>query len=1342
MTSQGVKQLVAQKGKPARLQLGAPQKQKLQTVEWMQLHFLSSGIILEKTNSSLYISDPCGHVTESSLCIDRLKGDPALAGYPEVRHAAGVRVCGILGVIRMLTARYLITIADVNLVGDILGAPVYLVQKTRITPIPRMNNDVTETEKRIEKAYLQKLTEFLDSSGFYFSSAMDLTQSLQRRALLVETNELSRRPLWEQVDNRFFWNRFLLEDLVRRQLSDWLVPVFDGFVKIADSSVSGCPIKYVLISRRGCRRAGVRYQTRGADPVGHVANFVESEQIIIATKPVKRKGSLANTNPELPQVVVTSFCQTRGSIPILWQQRVIGMTLKPVPQIDDYMFSKTAFERHFAEQRRMYGKQVMLSLVDKKGTEQEIGEAYGHHVRLKDDSGLRFVWFDFHEECKGNRYDKVNSHLMGGLKDDLSGFGFYSADKTHSSLTYQCGSFRTNCMDCLDRTNVVQSVIARMVAKDQMIAMGILTRHDTLESHATFENMFKHVWADNADAMSRRYTGTGALKTEFTRTGRRSLKGAVTDGFLSTKRIMNQKFNDGDRMEAIDLFLGRFTLARHTTIKGALDGVHRFVVQKFRPWNTTKSQIVLEVNRFTCQLVQYDVDKNKKKEHSLLNVWQLARVAHSYKALRVLINTSAVCKDYLFSSAEEREQFICVLTKYRNIQKDLIQLEDVFTASGVHDAATTPQPPPVVQQQPLVSVSQPASVKALPPIPVHLQQQPHALLQPQQQQQQQQKDLLSFSPPTNRASPTPSPSVPASPIGNLIPTTPPSQQQPAQSNLLLQFDSPADAAPPPIPKRLPTPLISSPASSPSSSPQQTRPAPPIPASQPSLPPSLLPAPPAASLPLDLFKRVDTPTPQHFSPPAPTPPTPQQISASSPDATAPDGPSGPPPPIPKKPCQDNVDFFVGSWNMTGASLPKDISTWIPAGKDVYAIGVQNCTYAPPKLRDGNPHCTEADWLCRVQRHLGDDYQCVANTSTTDTLLQVIVHKRVLRSITNIAKTVAVVSSQPPPHHRSVKEEIKKTRDHLSANAMSVMWGAAPPSPNANDVVGCAVAMFINDTSLCFVNALQLDGNVRISLEGFTHPHSFEHVFLFGYVNTNAYLRSDRWVELYRNDAHGNLLWRSLFDGNLSRIFSQGPEAFGSMTDSPHSPLAVSFTVTTAVVEYDQLASGCKFVLHEMQAADLTLLHPGGAPSSEVPSPYLVVHAPFLKESGRTIAYRKVQCPSWPDPITLDPFIQTQAYWQQKCLTLEVWHSGDSSGDLRLLGAALIQLRKASPTTALKFKCHLLSGDDQPCGFISGKLLVQLPTVGRRAHAAHAASAPASLFAAGSVVAPTLINHVEL
>ena len=41
----------------------------------------------------------------------------------------------------------------------------------------------------------------------------------------------------------------------------------------------------------------------------------------------------------------------------------------------------------------------------------------------------------------------------------------------------QKGIFRTNCMDCLDRTNVVQSVIARSMLLSWMGKVGIINKN-------------------------------------------------------------------------------------------------------------------------------------------------------------------------------------------------------------------------------------------------------------------------------------------------------------------------------------------------------------------------------------------------------------------------------------------------------------------------------------------------------------------------------------------------------------------------------------------------------------------------------------------------------------------------------------------------------------------------------------------------------------------------------------------------------------------------------------------------------------------------------------------------
>jgi len=59
--------------------------------------------------------------------------------------------------------------------------------------------------------------------------------------------------------------------------------------------------------------------------------------------------------------------------------------------------------------------------------------------------------------------------------------------------------------------------------------------------------MLRSVWADHADHISRAYSGSGALKTDFTRTGVRTKQGLWMDGQNSTLRYLKNNYFDGDR---------------------------------------------------------------------------------------------------------------------------------------------------------------------------------------------------------------------------------------------------------------------------------------------------------------------------------------------------------------------------------------------------------------------------------------------------------------------------------------------------------------------------------------------------------------------------------------------------------------------------------------------------------------------------------------------------------------------------------------------------------------------------------------------------------------------------
>lgn len=300
-----------------------------------------------------------------------------------------------------------------------------------------------------------------------------------------------------------------------------------------------------LISRRSVMRPGLRYLRRGIDEEGHTANSVETEQIL--SRPSWK-----------PNDRVYSFTQVRGSIPIFFSQS--SYSFKPVPVLQhSYEINHIAFRHHFKDLGATYGGLQVVSLINKSRGEGVIGMEYEKHTQqLNDeiDTGARaigFEWFDFHEKCRGFNYSNV-SLLTDSLTKVLEGFGF-TIESSGIIQKRQSGVLRTNCMDCLDRTNVVQSAFGQVALQKQ------LKREDiefNLQTSSTTQ-WFNALWSDQGDTISRQYSSTAALKGDYTRTKKRNYRGAINDFGLTLSRYFNNIVNDYFSQAAIDYLLGNVT---------------------------------------------------------------------------------------------------------------------------------------------------------------------------------------------------------------------------------------------------------------------------------------------------------------------------------------------------------------------------------------------------------------------------------------------------------------------------------------------------------------------------------------------------------------------------------------------------------------------------------------------------------------------------------------------------------------------------------------------------------------------------------------------------------------
>ena len=90
--------------------------------------------------------------------------------------------------------------------------------------------------------------------------------------------------------------------------------------------------------------------------------------------------------------------------------------------------------------------------------------------------------FDFAETCKGRNFDNVVL-LYDEIKDDIEGMNFFFKELDSSTPEkLQEGVFRTNCIDCLDRTNIVQCYISRIFLTKQLCAHKVISEEEDSEA--------------------------------------------------------------------------------------------------------------------------------------------------------------------------------------------------------------------------------------------------------------------------------------------------------------------------------------------------------------------------------------------------------------------------------------------------------------------------------------------------------------------------------------------------------------------------------------------------------------------------------------------------------------------------------------------------------------------------------------------------------------------------------------------------------------------------------------------------------------------------------------------
>ncbi|KAJ1821583.1 Inositol-1,4,5-trisphosphate 5-phosphatase 1 [Coemansia sp. RSA 2675] len=405
----------------------------------------------------------------------------------------------------------------------------------------------------------QMLT-FLESGAFFFSPHFDITRTAQSQRLrAIATDE----PGVFDPDPKFLWNSNILQvftdfrlhmcGTAEREAFDtagYAIYLIQGAVDSFYAGSNDAPLAMYLISRSSSMRSGMRFLTRGVDDEGGVANEVETEVIIVTRS------------------LTFSHVQIRGSVPAFWTQEGLQIGSHRVHITRSAKATMPATQRHFADLLGRYKRVNAINLLKQNGSsgtydgsdngagvpEASLGQFYQSMITAMGlpSSIIAYTGFDYHYEVKGGNFDRVGG-LIRQIGPLLSSYRYYLADnESDVILSLQRGVQRTNCLDCLDRTNVVQSVLSRAVLSEFMRQNDIVPR----SALSAVMDGIGQLWRANGNAISRSYAGTGALKSDVTTSGKSGWAGFLSDASKSLSRLMQNNFQDKGKQSVIDTLLG------------------------------------------------------------------------------------------------------------------------------------------------------------------------------------------------------------------------------------------------------------------------------------------------------------------------------------------------------------------------------------------------------------------------------------------------------------------------------------------------------------------------------------------------------------------------------------------------------------------------------------------------------------------------------------------------------------------------------------------------------------------------------------------------------------------
>ncbi|KAL5698534.1 hypothetical protein ACHQM5_029561 [Ranunculus cassubicifolius] len=506
---------------------------------------------------------------------------------------------GIIGFVKFLATYYIYVITKRKEIGVIGSHTIYSIAKCEMIPLQYSAGRANVSFSKDENRYKRLLRNVDLTKDFYFSYSYNVMRSVQSNF----NDGLTGQVLYEKM---FVWNEFMTRG-IRHQLKNtvWTIALVHGFFEQVKLSINGRDFKLTLIARRSRHYAGTRYLKRGVNEKGRVANDVETEQILLEDAPV---GS---------PIQISSVVQNRGSIPLFWSQEASRLNIKPPIILSEKIKNYDATRLHFKNLVERYGNPIIiLNLIktrERKPRESILRKEFATAIEsinkdLPRERRLMAVHWDLHSHCKRNKdalarlgklasnallltsffYSQVvpkfvpkgsfklisheindasvQSAQIHSVKNLENGDNSVPAQQNGDTIQskkirptkFQSGVLRTNCIDCLDRTNVAQYAYGLAAIGHQLHALGFIVS-PALDWNSPIADSLLRLYEAMGDTIALQYGGSPAHNKVFSEK-RGESKAAILSQeiFRNVQRFYSNAYMDAEKQDAINLFLGYF----------------------------------------------------------------------------------------------------------------------------------------------------------------------------------------------------------------------------------------------------------------------------------------------------------------------------------------------------------------------------------------------------------------------------------------------------------------------------------------------------------------------------------------------------------------------------------------------------------------------------------------------------------------------------------------------------------------------------------------------------------------------------------------------------------------